>query len=357
MIMEEFSQILLKNSPDPIWIANPDYSIRYVNPALEKLTGFSASELVGSTPPYPFWAEEYRKQNQRWLFSRQKRLTKSEFLHKTKCGDRFWVEITSIPVIDTGKLLYYLSIWTDITEAKKLRENVQFYIAQITKAQEEERTRIACELHDETAQELATLCLEIGEILAMENQPRIAFDLLKKVPHTIELIIDELRCLCQKIRPSMLAKFGFVRALKSIVKHINAQRDLTCSVKVFGREKRLPVDMEIMIFRIVQEALQNVNKHAEATEGRIVVKFCESVVKVHISDNGKGFKVPRNVSDFVRTGKLGLMGMEERVNLLKGKIKVQSRLNIGTDITVEIPIDDTICCQSAERDSFSTEHL
>jgi len=120
---EEFSSSLLSNSPNPILVLNPDASVRYVNPALEKLTGFSSKELVGKKPPYPWWSEETLQKTRRdFEKAIQRGAKRLEELFQKKNEERFWVEITSTPVRSNGEFQYYLANWVDITERKRTEE-------------------------------------------------------------------------------------------------------------------------------------------------------------------------------------------------------------------------------------------
>ena len=123
---EEFSATLLNNSPMSVLVLNPDSSIRYVNPALEKLTGFSSEELVGKKPPYPWWSEDTAGKI-RIDFERgiKEGIQKVEEIFQAKNGERFWVEITSTPVRKNGQLMYYLSNWVEITERKEVEESLR----------------------------------------------------------------------------------------------------------------------------------------------------------------------------------------------------------------------------------------
>ena len=120
---EEFSLSLLANSPNPINVINPDTSIRYVNPALEKLTGFSLAELIGRKAPYPYWAEETSKKTAKDLEKGMRRkAVRLEELFRNKNGEQFWVEITSAPISKDGKFKYLLANWVDITDRKQAEE-------------------------------------------------------------------------------------------------------------------------------------------------------------------------------------------------------------------------------------------
>ena len=120
---EEFSSNLLNNSPHPILVINPDTSVRYVNPALETLTGFSSEEIVGRKAPYRWWTEEtMQKTGEDLKEAMRKGVRKLEELFQKKNGERFWVEITSIPIRENGAFKHYLANWVDITDRKQAEE-------------------------------------------------------------------------------------------------------------------------------------------------------------------------------------------------------------------------------------------
>ncbi|MBN2187037.1 MAG: PAS domain S-box protein [Dehalococcoidia bacterium] len=123
---EKFSSSLLSNSPNPILVTNRDTSVRYVNPALEELTGFSPSELVGMKPPYPWWTEEtLQKTSEDFREALRKGIQKAERLFQKKDGQRFWVEVSATPAKQNGELKYYIVAWVDITERKRAEEELQ----------------------------------------------------------------------------------------------------------------------------------------------------------------------------------------------------------------------------------------
>jgi len=104
-----------------------------------------------------------------------------------------------------------------------------------------------------------------------------------------------------------------------------------------GSERRLPFEAETILFRITQEALRNIKKHSGATEGVINVEFCDGRVRLSITDNGRGFEIPDDLSSFARRRKLGIMGMQERARLVNGSLSIKSKADKGTTITVEMP--------------------
>jgi signal transduction histidine kinase len=121
------------------------------------------------------------------------------------------------------------------------------------------------------------------------------------------------------------------------MKDLQEYDNIGSKLGVLGDEKRFPPEFESSLFRIVQEALNNIRRHAKATEATVVIDFSGNKVKVAISDNGRGFELAGGVDDLPRSGKLGLVGMQERARLLGGTLEVQSKPSKGTTIIIEVP--------------------
>jgi len=336
---EEFSSNLLNNSPNPIVVINSDLSVRYVNPALERMTGFPSRGLLGKKPPYPWWTEEIRHKVSKDLQEALRgEIGKREELFQKRGGERFWVEVTSAPITHNDGSRYLLVNWTDITEQKRLRDDMQFYIREITRAQEQERKRISRELHDETAQSLADLYTDVDTTIMKEQLSEKVVRRLEQLRLKIDSMLEEVRRFSHELRPGLLDQFGLIPSLESLTTDVNTEGKLSCRLEVTGSEQRISSEAEALLFRITQEALRNIRKHAEATKAIVRVNFSEGKVRLSITDNGIGFKVPEILSGFARRGKLGLMGMQERAYLLNGSLKVKSTVGKGTTITVEIPM-------------------
>ena len=122
------------------------------------------------------------------------------------------------------------------------------------------------------------------------------------------------------------------------VSDFGKQSEIEADLIVSGTERRFSAEVELILFRIVQEALRNVEKHAQASRVEVKIEFGEGKTKVSISDNGKGFDLRGSLADLPRAGKLGLAGMEERVHLLNGSMKIESEPHKGTRVMVEVPI-------------------
>ncbi|MFC1983924.1 PAS domain S-box protein [Chloroflexota bacterium] len=335
---EEFNFSLLTNSPNPILVLKADSSIRYVNPALEKLTGYSSTELIGCKPPYPWWREENRNEmSQRLVQAMRRSDRRYESLYKKKNEELFWVEKIFKTVMVNGEFRYYLVNWVDLTEQKRLEANMKFYLSEITKAQEEERKRIAREIHDESIQSLATLALGIDAItMEKKRLPEDVIRRLKGLRTEANSILDELRRFSHELRPGVIDQVGLVPALEILTEELNKENRVQTNLEVVGSERRLIPEIELALFRIAQEALHNVQRHSTATKSAIRLRFSRSRVRLAVSDNGRGFEPPDILSDLAAEGKLGLIGIQERTRLLNGKLLVKSRVGRGTTVVVEV---------------------
>ena len=345
---EEFSSALLRTVPNPIIALNPDTCIRYVNPAFEKLVGYCSSEVVGTKPPYPWWTKETLSQiNMQYKESVAREAKSTEHLFRKKDGETLWVETTLLPMTKKGVLEYYLESWIDITEQKRLRENMQFYAMAATNAEEEERKRIAHELHDETIQALFNLLLDIDTMMAKERQMSdSSVNELRQLKVKIDNIISETRRLSQELRPGLLDKFGLIPSIELLVEETQKISPVNCKIEIVGLRKRLPSDVELALYRVTQEALCNIRKHSAATEAIIRIAFCKEKAKLNIIDNGAGFKVPQMLGSFAYSGKLGLIGITERIRLLGGSVSIASEVGRGTKIIVEVPRSGVIATAS-----------
>lgn len=339
-VSQEFSSNLLRNSPNPIIVVNPDASIGYVNPAFENMTGFTTAEIVGAKPPYPWWPREHRRKIRNHFDKELNCGAKpNEMLLRRKKGEQFWVKTTSVVVKDNGKIRYRLSNWIDITEQRRLRENMQFYVTQITRAQEEERKRIARDLHDDTAQTLTGICMDIDDMIStVDGLPEIAINRLRLLRVKVDRTLEEVRRFSHELRPVLLDRFGLVPSIRLLIEEMAEQGGFACSFDAIGSEKRLPPEVELTFFRITQEALHNIRKHARASEVIVNIVFTKKKLKMCICDNGCGFTLPKVMGELGRAGKIGLLGMTERVRLLNGNVSIKSRSGKGTIVTAEVPI-------------------
>lgn len=220
-----------------------------------------------------------------------------------------------------------------------MQENLRFYLHQVTRAQEEERRRISHELHDETIQALVALSRQLDTLASSDKGlPEDSRLRLEELRQQVNNTMQSVRRLSQDLRPAALDRLGLLSALEWLVSDVKEYSGIATKINVIGTERRLPEEVALVLFRITQEALRNVWRHAQATRAEITVQFDENRTSVTVSDNGKGFKPPKTTDDLARDGKLGLAGMQERARLLGGSLTVQSEPGKGTTVTVEVAV-------------------
>jgi two-component system sensor histidine kinase UhpB len=226
--------------------------------------------------------------------------------------------------------------------AERTRE-IQRYSRQLTtrvlRAQEEERKRIARELHDDTAQSLSSLLIsmDILEPYLPEDGPilRTGFDRIRTIA---KRTLDSTRALSHDLRPTILDDFGLVAALKWFADEYTRTFGVPVEVRAeHVSSDRLPGEIELALFRIAQEALMNSGKYAEATRTGVDLAFPDGMVRLVVTDNGKGFD-PTAIAGPTRQGGLGLHGMQERADLIGADIAVDTAPGAGTRVTVTVPL-------------------
>jgi len=227
----------------------------------------------------------------------------------------------------------------DVTEQRNAEENLHHYLQEITRAQEEERKRIAHELHDDTTQNLIALLHQLENLLTERTKlPVREAKALWSFHEQIRDVVQGVRRFSRDLRPSILDDLGLLPALEWVAEELKNGYAVKASLKVVGNEQRLSPEAELLLFRIVQEALRNTAKHSRASKAEVKVEFKEHKITITISDDGVGFKLPENLGILPQTGKLGLAGMQERVQLLSGNLELKSELGKGTTVIVEAPI-------------------
>ena len=255
-----------------------------------------------------------------------------------KDGSEAICMVTTNLITRDGEPKGFHNIARDVTQEKRMQENLRYYLQQITRAQEEERKRIARELHDDTAQVLGSLSRQLDNFIRKKYglaPNEVLF--LKDLQAQLNRGVQGVHRLVQDLRPSLLDDLGLMSALRSLVKGVQEYEGIGMNLKVLGGERRFSPEVELLLFRIAQEALNNIRRHAQASEAQVVIDFAEDRVKLMISDNGRGFELSGRVDDLPRSGKLGLAGMQERARLLGGTFEVKSTPGKGTTLIVEVP--------------------
>ena len=239
-------------------------------------------------------------------------------------------------IAEIGQLQASLSTMAERIQAT--HQALQSYIGSITLAQEEERRRLARELHDATIQDLIAIDHRI-QILSREPPAGdgVANLRLDGLRQQVSRSIQELRRLTGALRPMYLEDLGLVPALEMLVKEAAGDLGVRVSFEFDGHPRRLSSEAELAVFRIVQEALSNVGHHAKANKAFVRLSYEQDRVFTQIQDDGAGFDPPERVGELASRGHYGLLGMYERAQLAGAQLKLESAPGRGTLVTVELP--------------------
>jgi signal transduction histidine kinase len=215
-------------------------------------------------------------------------------------------------------------------------------LTRLISAQEDERARLARELHDETAQTLGALAIAMDRARDNldETQHPEAAERLQEARTITSGLLEETRRLILDLRPMALDDLGLAPAIRWYAETHLEEAGVVTSVEVGQPARRLPQHLEVSLFRMVQEAVNNIVRHADAHHADIRLTFCGSVAYLRVSDDGRGFDPERVLGLTVHTRSVGLLGMQERVRLLNGSVTIDSQPGAGTTILIEIPIDE-----------------
>ena len=238
-------------------------------------------------------------------------------------------------------VLEYLS--GDLNQVTRILEsakNRQLIGLKIILAQEEERKRMAREIHDGPAQSLANLVLrtEIAERMLVKQEFQLVQEELMELKSQVRSGLEEIRKIIFNLRPMALDDLGLVPTLRKFVQDFEEKTKIRAVFETSGRELRMPSAMEAAVYRLVQEAFSNALKHASPTYVSLEMTFFPKRILIVIQDNGVGFDVEQTMARSKTSSHYGLIGMHERVELLNGKINIESARGQGTKITISIPV-------------------
>ena len=226
-----------------------------------------------------------------------------------------------------------------LDDLKRQQHREDELLSQMVQAQEHERERVALELHDGVAQWLVRASYQAQickALLAREDSADIQSE-LNEVEGTVDESLRELRRVLAGLRPPTLDELGLTHALRHEAEELKSN-GVSCRVEMEVDAVRLSSSVEIAVYRIVQEALNNVRKHARATQATLRLHFGEEHLRVEIIDDGRGFNVARILESAIAEQHMGLLGMKQRVEWLGGALKLESSEDSGTHVTVRVPV-------------------
>lgn len=333
-------------SPDAIFLVNGEGKIVRVNSQGAVIFGYQQNELemksIELLLPDSMRTDHIEHRMYFHKTPSRKVMGKgAELYGRRKSGEQFPVDVLLNPV-KIGEDRLVISVVRDITEQKRTQVELEEVQHRLLDSQESERLMLAQELHDGTIQELFSINFQLAEI---KNDVASTGDLetLKKINEASEMtqnVIQGLRNISRDLRPPALAPFGLEQALYSHLERFQELHpDLDIHTELEADGQRLEKNLRLILFRIYQNAVSNVARHAQAQKLWVRFKFEERKITLEIQDDGKGFDVPERWVEFVREGHLGLVGIRERVEAINGKLTIDSEPGKGTLIRVDVPLD------------------
>ena len=342
--------LILNSAGEGIYGIDDKGKTIFFNRAAEQLTGWTWQEVHGQNlhpllhhtksdgTPYPWEECPIYLSAQNGSHHR----VDSEILWR-KDGTSFPVEYTSSPIRnDRNNIEGVVVTFKDITERKKseqaIRENQRLLQAlggKLISAQEDERRRISRELHDDMNQRLAVLALNIQSAQKEKDISPLLDQTLQKLYGGVSSLSDDVRRLAYQLHPSILDDLGLEVALRSFVDDFSKWEGIPVTFTATDLPVTLPQELASCLYRVAQEGMRNVSRHAQATQVDVKLIKVDGGLKLSIQDNGQGFEMKER-----KSGKygLGLIGMEERVRVVHGTYEVESTPGQGTKITVWVPI-------------------
>jgi PAS domain S-box-containing protein len=337
---EERYRELFENARDAIYVHDLDGIYVSVNHAAEKLSGYTREEIIGHKFS-EFIPHEHIKQVRDRFCGKlaQKGETTYEVELIAKDGHRVPIEISSRAIYENGVVVGVQGTARDITERKQAQYALQIFSRQLIEAQEDERRRIARELHDQIGQVLTAVKMNLHTVQRVCNTPEAGAyikDNIEAVDEALRLVRD----LSVDLRPPLLDDFGLVTALRWYVDRYAKRTGIGAEVLVELQDpnERFSRELETACFRIAQEALTNVVRHARATSVSVRLVKDEDLLMLSVKDDGVGFDPEALSRRAPRAATLGLLGMQERAHAVGGIVEIESAISKGTEIRLNVPL-------------------
>ena len=339
---EERYRELFENARDAIYVHGLDGKYISVNRAAEELSGYSREEILGRHFT-EFVAPEHLAQVRDCLLSKleSQRETTYHVDVIAKDGRRIPVEVSSRAIHENGVIVGVQGSARDITERKQAQDTLRMFSRQLIEAQEDERRRIARDLHDQIGQTLTAVKMNLYTVQRFSDAPEAAHclkDNIDAVDEALRLVRD----LSVDLRPPLLDDLGLATALCWYVDRYEKRAGVTTEVvmELPNPNERFSRDLETTCFRIAQEALTNVARHARATHVLLQLSRTPATLELVVRDDGVGFDPATLRKRARRVATLGLLGMQERAHAAGGVLEIHSELTVGTEVRFSMPVDN-----------------
>ncbi len=334
---------LLEAAPDAMVVVNTEGNVVLANAQVERLFGYSQQAMLGRSVEMlvPERLRSDRNGQHMSFFGEERLRTKHtgiELIGLSSDGHEFPVEISLSPLQTDQGLLVTTAI-RDITERKRAEESLRVLSGQLMHLQDQERRRIARELHDSAGQILAALSMNLD--LLVTNPATLFASAAKTVNESLLLVQElsrELRTISHLLHPPLLDEVGLASGLRSYLDGFTERSKIRVDLDLPSDLGRLSQDLETAIFRVVQECLTNIHRHSASLTARITITRSDTEMTVEVQDNGRGIPPEkRREMEAGGTPGVGIRGMRERLRQLGGSLHIQSNGN-GTLVVARLPV-------------------
>ncbi len=338
---EEISKLTraVEQSSVSVVITDLKGDIEYVNPNFTKVTGYTFEEVKGKNTRILKSGNTAKEQYEDlWHTIASGNVWRNEISNKKKDGTIFWESVSISPVIDKHhKITHFIALKEDITERKKaeaeLHEAYQKekqLIEHLQNIREEERAKISREFHDEIGQHLTVLKMDVAWLFKKTENLNDAglSDRLNGLKDLLDDTVKSFRRILSDLRPVLIDDIGLEAAMDAFIKDFQAKNGITTEFIVHLNDNAFPENINLTLYRILQESLNNINKHADAKNVFISIKELNNNVVLTVIDDGIGFDTTKSKSK----SSFGIMGMEERIKMIGGEFEISSVLEEGTTL-------------------------
>jgi len=352
---EKHYRLLAENLTDVIWTMDMNLRYTYVSPSVESLRGYSVEEVMAQSIEEVLTPASYEVARKAFAEERiteqieERRPFRSRTLElelRCKDGSTVWTEVKmTFLLAPDGRPVGILGMTRDITERKQAEETLResekrlhFLSSRLLTAQETERKRISMELHDELGQALIALKLRLSSIQRkLRKDQKVLRDECEYTRRSVEQIIENVRRLSQDLSPYLLENLGLTAALRHLIGDLAKDHKIETSLDIADIDNFISQERQLIIYRIFQEALTNIRRHAQATRISVAIKKEKDSLSFWVEDDGKGFDMKQTTMRDSDEWSLGLAAIDERVRMLGGSLDIRSEVGKGTRISFTIP--------------------
>jgi PAS domain S-box-containing protein len=335
-------QLLVEGVKDyAIFMLSPDGHIASWNPGAERIKGYTAEEIIGQHFSRFYPEEDIRKGKPAKQLKRaiEEGRFEDEGWRVRRDGSRFWADVVITPVLDSeGQLQGFSKVTRDITDRKQAEENLRALSGRLLQVQDEERRRMARELHDSAGQIVAAMGMILAQLEkeATQIKPHAA-NLIKQTQDLVVDLSKEIRTVSHLLHPPLLDELGLASALRTYVEGFAERSKIKVVLSISHDCGRLNPDSETAIFRLVQECLTNIHRHSGSRVATIHILRSGDAIWIEVRDAGRGIP-PEKRAEMDATGNagVGIRGMRERMRQLGGALEISSS-EYGTRVSARLP--------------------